>query len=212
MSAAIVDAVAPARDSVATIPDFERLLGREAWSRLPAAVRARFECDAHAGIVTCYRGTACVRASFAGRALAYLCRCIGTPVAPYVGEQVPMQVRVYQNAEGVVWEREYRFAGRRCTVKSTKQMLRGALVEKLGAGLHMQLRVCEMHGALNFVSDGYFFQVGTWRFELPSWFLPGGTHVAHLDLGAGRFRFTMRTHHSWLGELYFQDGIFLDEA
>jgi hypothetical protein len=191
-----------------SIPDFARLLGADAWSRLPAAVRARFGIEAHAAAATHYVGNTVVRASIAGRALAHLCRCIGTPVAPYVGESVPLRVRVYRNDDGIVWERRYAFAGRECVVKSTKQLDGNALVEKLGAGLHMRLRVFEVQGALNFVSDGYFFRVGQLTLPLPDWFLPGGTHVTHCDLGDGRFRFTMRTHHSWFGELFFQDGVF----
>jgi hypothetical protein len=137
-----------------------------------------------------------------------MCRCIGTPVAPYVGENVPLRVRVYRIDDGIVWERRYAFADRECVVKSTKQFDGSALVEKLGGGLHMRLRVFEAQGALHFVSDGYFFRVGQRTLPLPDGFLPGGTHVTHCDLGDGRFRFTMRTHHPWFGELFFQDGIF----
>jgi hypothetical protein len=119
-----------------------------------------------------------------------------------------MIVKVYRVSDGIVWEREYRFATRTCIVRSTKQLKDGGLVEKLGAGLHMRLRVYEEHRALHFLSDGYFFELGSWRIDLPAWFLPGLTHVTHLDLGGGRFRFVMLTQHRWLGQLYLQDGIF----
>jgi hypothetical protein len=194
------------------IPDFERLLGSEAWARLPAAVRARFDAAAHAAAPTVYRGTACVQASLLGQAFAHLCRCIGTPVTPYVGDAVPMTVRVYRARDGIVWERAYEFARGTSIVKSTKQVVDGVLVEKLGAGLHMQLRVYESAGALYFASAGYFFRVGAWRVNLPDWFLPGATHVAHIDLGVGQFRFTLRTQHRWLGKLYDQDGVFSQSA
>lgn len=214
MSASVAAGFLDAKDGTShpnTLPDFERLLGAAAWARLPAAVRERFAVDAHL-TTTEYRGIACVRASFIGRALAHVCRCIGTPVAPYVGDDVRMSVRVYRDSHGIVWEREYAFPHRTCIVRSTKQVHDGALVEKLGAGLHMQLHVQEERGELHFISDGYFFQIGRWRFDLPDGFLPGGTHVAHIDLGAGKFRFTMRTEHGWLGELYYQDGIFAQEG
>lgn len=212
MTAAVVAFGSASADRVSCpvdgVPDFERLLGADAWARLPAAVRVRFGAAAHASAPTVYRGIACVKASLAGRVLAHVCRCIGTPVAPYVGDEVPIMVRVYRDREGIVWERAYAFSGRTCVVKSTKQVAGGALVEKLGAGLHMRLRVYEDDGALRFASVGYFFQLGAWRLDLPDWFLPGGTHVAHVDLGAGQFRFTMRTQHRWFGELFHQDGIF----
>jgi Domain of unknown function (DUF4166) len=193
-------------------PNFERLLGSDAWQRLPTAVRARFAADAHArSKTTIYVGVAVVRATLAGRVFAHLCRCIGTPVAPYVGEAVPMRVRVFRADDGIVWERHYDFAGRACIVTSTKQADGDALVEKLGAGLYMRLRTFEEGGALRFASAGYFFRIGDVKLALPDWFLPGGTHVVHDDLGCGQFRFTLRTHHPWFGEMFYQDGVFAEE-
>ncbi|HEY5810224.1 MAG TPA: DUF4166 domain-containing protein [Povalibacter sp.] len=191
-------------------PDFRRLLGDAAWSRLPPAVHARFDGHAHSAEATLYRGEMRVRASRGGRWLAQLCRLIGTPVAPYVGDAVPIQVRVFDTPQGVVWERRYAFAGRTpVIVRSTKQLDDdGMLVEALNAGLHMRLRVFEERGELHFLSTGYYFRAGPLRFNLPDWFLPGATHVVHEDLGAGRFRFGMRTNHHWFGEMFFQDGVF----
>lgn len=208
MSTAILDTGLQERRP-ARHPDFRTLLGEAAWSRLPAAVRARFELDAHAAGATCYRGEASVRASLCGRWLAQVCRLIGTPVAPFVGDKVPMQVRVFDSPAGVVWERRYEFPGRSpVVVRSTKQFDQGGLVESLNAGLHMRLRVYEHDGCLHFVSTGYFFRAGPLRCELPHWFLPGVTHVVHRDLGGGCFRFSMSTAHRWFGEMFFQDGVF----
>jgi len=212
MTTALVEigspAVATARSARSSLPDFEQMLGHAAWSRLPPAVRARFDANAHAHGATVYLGATTVRASLTGRMFAHLCRLVGTPVAPFVGDDVPLRVRVYRTGEGIVWERHYQFEHGDCVVTSTKQSEGDALVEKLGAGLHMKLRVFEDAGALHFVSEGYFFRAARLRLDLPDWFLPGGTHVTHEDLGNDRFRFTMRTHHRWFGELYFQDGIF----
>lgn len=191
-------------------PDFRKLLGPVAWENLPPAVRARFAIEAHDGKTTVYRGQMQVKASLGGRWFAQLCRLIGTPVAPFVGAEVPVHVGVFDCAEGVVWERRYEFPGRAPTiVRSIKQVdVDGTLIEALNAGLHMRLRVYEDRGAVHFVSIGYFFRAGWLRFSLPDWFLPGTTHVIHEDQGNGRFRFTMQTEHRWFGEMFFQDGIF----
>jgi hypothetical protein len=136
---------------------------------------------------------------------------IGTPVAPFEGDDVPVEVKVYDAADGgTVWERRYDFDGRASTiVRSTKKLDEdGSLVEQLNAGLHMRLRVFEEAGALHFVSTGYFFQIGGLRLSLPDWFPPGRTHVVHENRGEGRFLFTMRTEHPTLGEMFFQSGIF----
>jgi hypothetical protein len=195
------------------VPDFVELLGRQAWQRLPEAVRARFAPhDLAKPYEVLYEGRMHVRASWLGRCIAHVCRLIGTPVAPYVDEDVPVSVRVFDDAArtGTVWERRYHFPGRDpVTVSSTKQVESdGTLVEALGAGLRMRLRVFEHRGELHFLSTGYYFQIGRLRIELPAWMLPGPTLVTHADLGGGQFLFTMHTAHRRFGEMYEQSGRF----
>lgn len=189
-------------------PDFQKLLGQAAWLRLPAAVRSRFGAESHVDVI--YQGNCTVNASTSGRWFAQLCRVFGTPVAPYVGEDVPMAVRVVETPDGVVWERHYLFADRApVVVRSTKQLDEdGTLVEALNAGLHMRLKVFEQDGELHFLSTGYLFRACGVSVRLPDWFLPGETHVVHKDLGDGSFRFTMDTNHHRFGRMFFQDGVF----
>jgi Domain of unknown function (DUF4166) len=195
------------------VPDFVELLGRDAWQRLPAAVRARFAPhDLARPYEVLYEGRMHVRASWLGRCLARLCRLMGTPVAPFVHENVPVSVKVFDNATrtGTVWERCYHFPGRDpVTVSSTKQVeADGTLVEALGAGLRMRLRVFEHRGELHFLSTGYYFQLGELCIDLPAWMLPGPTLVTHADLGDGTFLFTMHTAHRRWGDMYEQGGRF----
>jgi hypothetical protein len=191
--------------------DIRRLIGDAQWACLPAAVRARFaEHMASAE----YHGTFDeVRASFAGRLLATFCRLIGTPVAPFIGSNVPATVRVFATPDGgTAWQRIYRFAGRNpCVVESVKRLSReGTLVEALPAGMRMALDVYAREGILHFVSTGYYFELGGLRIRLPRWLPPGITHVQHIDLGDGTFRFTMSVRHRWLGEVFHQTGRFAD--
>ena len=184
-------------------------LGEAAWSRLPQAVRARFaDSTLHAE----YTGTfETVRASLAGKVLALLCVFLGTPVAPHTGNDVAATVRVFVGkGGGMVWERTYRFPGRRpCIVSSTKQAGdRGELIEALPFGLRMPLEVFEAAGALHFVSRGYYFSCRGRRLRVPDFLPPGRTHVVHTDEGGGWFRFTMTTTHELFGEVYFQTGRF----
>lgn len=196
------------------IPDFRQLLGSTAWGRLAPAVQQRFAAHSHGvASVTTYCGRMKVQASFTGRCIAQLCRCIGTPVAPFVGDDVPVTVRVFDKVggSGTVWERRYEFPDRApMTVSSIKRLEPdGTLVEALGCGLRMSLDVFESDGALHFLSTGYFFQLGRMRIRLPSWLPPGATHVIHEDQGDGSFRFTMRTDHVRWGEMYVQSGLFI---
>jgi len=189
--------------------DIRRLIGETSWFSLPSAVRARFA--AHAASAQ-YEGVFDeVRASFAGKLLAMCCRLLGTPVAPFTGTNVPATVNVFTTPDGgTAWQRIYRFPGREpCVVESIKRLAReGTLVEALPAGMRMALDVHARDGILHFVSTGYYFEVGGLRIRMPDWLPPGVTHVQHIDLGDGTFRFTMSVQHRWLGEVFHQTGCF----
>ena len=190
------------------------VLGQEAWLRLPEAVRERF-ADAHAEAT--YAGAfEIVRASRLGLAFAWLGRLVGTPVAPREGENVEARVRVRPDGRGVAWLREYLWDdGRRDLVQSTKVVTPDLrLVEKLPARLCMPLDTYEVNGVVHFVSKGYYFDLSFGvigaglKVWLPNFFTPGVTHVEHIDLGHGWFRFTMTVTHPLFGEMFFQTGRF----
>jgi hypothetical protein len=185
------------------------VLGNEAWNRLPEAVRERF--NATAGDVT-YAGVfEIVRASLLGRAFAWLGTLFGTPVTPHDGENIAARVLVRPHAGGVDWDREYHWAaGRMDLVRSTKVVtVEGALVERLPARLCMPLAVHEVGGVLHFTSLSYYFDLGAGvHLPLPAFFSPGVTHVEHIDLGHGWFRFTLVVTHALFGEMFFQTGRF----
>lgn len=72
----------------------------------------------------------------------------------------------------------------------------------------MGLDVYARDAVLHFVSNSYYFEIGRLRIALPHWLPPGTTHVEHIDLGDGTFRYTMRVQHRWLGEVFHQTGCF----
>jgi hypothetical protein len=189
------------------------VIGKEGWSRLPEAVRERF---AESTDPVTYAGAfEIVRASTLGRLFAWLGTLFGTPVAPRAGLNVEARVLVRPNACGVAWDREYRWAdGTRHLVRSTKVVTDdGNLIEKLPARLCMPLHTFEDGGILHFVSKGYYFDLGfgvrgLLRLWLPGMLSPGVTHVEHIDLGHGWFRFTMTVTHPLFGEIFFQTGRF----
>jgi hypothetical protein len=195
-------------------PGLRGMLGEPAWERLPAAVRERF---GEPPLTVDYGGSFdVVEASLAGRALAFLCRLLGTPVAPRTGVNVPAIVRVGPAGGGVRWTREYRWPDARTSrVRSTKVIAAdGTLVEKLPAHLCMQLAAQEQDGALHFISRRYYFELplpgkaANLRLVLPGWLSPGTVHVVHRDEACGWFRFTMTVTHPVLGRLFHQTGRF----
>ena len=194
-------------------PSFRRLLGEPQWRSLVPAVRARFAWKPAAGAGLRYVGAMeVVRSSRAGWLLAQLFRLIGTPLAPHRGTQVPVTVtlRLAEDGKGVVWHRLYRFPGRTpvacVSVKEASE--RHGLVERVGAGIGMWLRLSAREGALHFESTGYFWRLGRFHLRLPDWLTPGVLHVAHIDEGGGRFRFRIAVEHPRFGEVFFQDGVF----
>jgi hypothetical protein len=196
-------------------PSFRALLGELAWRRLPTAVRDRFGAKPAPGAAIRYTGQmSVVRASRAGWLMAQACRLLGTPLAPHRGADVPVVVtlRLDRDGSGIVWERAYRFPGRaplRCV--SVKRATPEGLIECVGRGVGMWLKLTEDKGELHFRSTGYFWRCGKRRLAMPGWLTPGEMHVVHADLGGGRFRFRIAVRHPLFGETFFQDGIFAEE-
>lgn len=191
------------------------VLGESAWLRLPATVRARFAEPVQA--VDYIGEFDVVRASPLGRAIAWFCQAIGTPVVPRTGRNVLAVIHVGPVSRGASWLREYHWPyGHSHRVHSTKVIgADGTLVEELPARLRMPLDVYERQGALHFVSKGYYFEFGTRRrgaagvkIHLPWWLSPGTTHVEHIDEADGWFRFTMTVTHRIFGEVFYQTGRF----
>ena len=211
-TATILSSPSPRHD-LAPDPSFEQLLGELAWRRLAPAIRERFRWKPALGAEIRYVGEMLVvRSSRLGWVMAQLCRLIGTPLAPHRGTHVPVTVTLSLDCDGVgvVWRRLYRFPGRRAvTCLSVKKATDAeGLIECVGGGIGMWLRLSERAGALHFRSTGYFCALGRWRLALPDWLTPGALTVVHRDEGRGRFRFVISVVHPLLGETFFQDGVF----
>lgn len=196
--------------------DFARLVGPEGWARLPSAVRRRFAHAPTTAAVSRYVGVMeKVECSWAGFLLAQICRLIGTPFAPFPGNDVPVSITLSapRQGRGVVWDREYDYPDhRRFLVRSTKRMTDdGRLLECVGGGFGMRLEVFERDHALHFRSLRYFWRCGPIDLPLPRLVSPGTAHVVHVDLGGGWFRFVMTVRHDWLGTIFHQDGVFRAE-
>ena len=213
---AMLLSLASPRPDLEPDPSFERLLGELAWRRLAPAVRERFRWKpAAAGEIRYVGEMAVVRSSRLGWVMAQLCRLVGTPLAPHRGTHVPVTVSLSldRDGAGVVWRRLYRFPGRApVTCISVKKATDAeGLIECVGGGIGMWLRLSERAGALYFRSAGYFWALGGRRLALPDWLTPGALTVVHSDEGQGRFRFAISVVHPLIGETFFQDGVFQAE-
>ena len=137
------------------------VLGAAAWRRLPEAVRERFA--ENAADVTYAGAFEIVRASVLGRLFAWLGALFGRPVATRVRQRTSRRVCMCATTrQGVDWIREYRWAGGTDwsdPPRWSTPMPR--LIEKLPARLCMPLLTYEERGALHFVSQGYYFDLGS---------------------------------------------------
>lgn len=205
---------APCRDDGDS--PFARLLG-ERWLFLPPATRRRFLRKIAAGACVSYLGevTEC-RMSRAGRLLAQVARLIGGPLPLGTDTGMSASVSVTADAEGQgqFWTRQYgRAQGFPQVIHSAKRFAGPTGIEEyLGLGVGIALRLEEAGGALLFVGDHYFLKLGHLRLKLPNWAMPGALTVGHMDIGGGRFVFSLDLVHPVLGELVHQLCVFADPA
>ena len=205
-------------------PRFRRLLGTDAWNRLPSAVRARFAHRLADGRTVVYRGrVTAMRANRVGRWLAQALRLVGAPLPLARDTGVASVISVTEDAAayngqggGQNWTRLYaNRTGFPQIIHSAKRFtgptgLEEHLGRACGVGLVMMLDVGEESGALVFRDRGYALEFGLRRLRLPRWLEPGRLAVRHEDRGHGRFLFALTLDHPWAGELIHQEGLYED--
>jgi hypothetical protein len=192
---------------------FRTLAGTDEWTRLPAAVRARFERHIGPGTTILYAGEVVeCRMSRCGRLLCQLARLIGAPLPLTCDAFVPAAVSVTEDpaSGGQFWTRVYgRRRGFPQVIHSSKRFAGPTgLEEYVGAGVGIALRLEVKNEALHFLSDHYFLKLGPARLRLPGWLSPGLMRVSHIDCGHGSFAFVLSLVHSRLGELVRQTAMF----
>lgn len=194
---------------------FRALLGAAAWRTLPPAIRRRFSKRLAPGGSVVYTGEIVeAHLSRAGRVLANLCRLIGGPLPLSTDMGVASVVTVTEDARngGQVWTRLYASrAGFPQTIHSTKRFEgETGLEEHIGCGVGMSLTVSAEADALVFRQHRFFLACGRHRLRLPAWLTPGQLIVKHIELGGGRFDFTLDVTHPRLGSLIHQCVTFRD--
>ncbi len=187
-------------------------LGPE-WAKLHPSVQARFEREPEVGETIVYEGAMLeMRRSRMGWLFATLTRPVGNPLTPFAGRDIPMEVALYrkESGDGVYWRRTYFRRGAKpyVVVSSKEESETGEMLEVVGGGFGMKLKVSVHDGDMHFESYRYFWKIFGYRLPLPHWLSPGKAHVIHHDMGQGRFMYTISMVHRQLGETFYQRGVF----
>ena len=185
------------------------LLGAEAWSRLPADVRARFSRKPLDGRAFVYAGQVRrARMSRAGWLLARAGRMIGGPLRLSSEAHLPCLVTVSETADGrgQTWTLLHlRPSGFPQVIHSDKRFARPTgLEEHVGRGFGFSLRLVAEPGGLIFLGERYFFELAGRRIWLPRWLAPGRLTVRHDSVDFRHFIFTLTLDHDRLGRLVEQ--------
>ncbi len=186
---------------------------KEDWSKLNPNIQERFASEPELGENIIYEGVMqTIRCSKMGGLFAHFTRIIGNPLTPYEGKDIPMEVELFKkpNKSGVYWQRTYHYPNKKPYVVTSvkRESYNGKMMECVGGGFGMLLKVYEQDSNLHFESYRYFWKFIGMRIPLPHCITTGKTHVIHTDLGNGDFRFTISMVHKQLGETFYQDGIF----
>ena len=179
------------------------------WLKIKPAIRKRFDAMAM-GQIFDYSGQLVVHRSGIGALFACVCKLFGAPLVIHKDENAHVDVRVFEQKDGICWARTFHFANKPSLTVSSVKIIdkKHGIMERVGGGLHMKLDVYEEDGDMHFVSDKYYIKVFNQFIPLPMLFTPGRLHVAHLEEGNDTFRFTMSFKHKLWGETFFQDGVF----
>ncbi|MFT6908055.1 MAG: hypothetical protein ACJAS1_004743 [Oleiphilaceae bacterium] len=202
----------PLKVSSDMILSYRSLIGEKGWYRLHPDIQRRFTVNSAHSEVT-YTGVMdVIYLSFFGKLLAQLCRIIGTPLALYSGKNIPMEVNVYHDVKlkGMTWDRFYSYPNRSMNrVKSTKCIRNNTgLIELVGFGFGMHLKVFEQNNSIVFKSTRFFWQIGSLKITIPRFLTPGTTTVKQQALDGGSFRFSLDVIHPIFKQVYYQTGVF----
>ena len=192
---------------------FRKILGSE-WSKLHPDIQQRFAKNPAPGKPLLYYGTlAELRASRFGKLLGFASKpFIQGALIPYDDSGFPVDIQVYgkPGSQNIYKQRIYMLNGRK-PVKFTSYMAeseRGEVLEYVGLGLGMKLRLHVADGNLHFTSDGYFWDILGWRIPLPGVLTPGQTFLRHCNEAPNRFNVRIEIRHVLFGTTFVQAGVF----
>lgn len=125
------------------------------------------------------------------------------------GENIPVTVQNQARRDTLHWHRTFRYPDREVVFASRMEHLPGnEIVENVGWGLGIRLRLSARDGGLVFQSHGYLWRWGPLRLKLPDWLLLGTAEIREHADGANGVRLDFKIVHPWWGPTYTYGGRF----
>ncbi|MBI3229674.1 MAG: DUF4166 domain-containing protein [Burkholderiales bacterium] len=192
---------------------FRKVLG-PAWQNLHRDIQARFAHNPEPDKPLYYRGFLSeLHCSWLGKIIGFLTMpLIDGALIPYNDRDFPVDIMVYGKAASpaIFKQRIYHLHGRK-PIQFTSYMQeseRGEVLEYVGLGLGMKLRLHVQDGDLYFTSDGYFWDVAGWRLPIHGIFTPGKTFLCHRNDSPTQFNIRIEIRHCLFGTTFTQVGVF----
>ncbi len=192
---------------------FRKVMGNT-WEMLHPDIQARFSHNPVPEQPLYYHGVLSeLYCSWLGKILAFCTMpLIKGALIPYCDRNFPVDIQVYakKNSQAIFKQRTYHLHGRK-PIQFTSYMQespQGEVLEYVGMGLGMKLILSVQQGNLHFVSDGYFWQIFSWRMPLPAIFTPGKTYLWHNNDAPNQFNIRIEIKHCLFGTTFTQIGVF----
>lgn len=194
---------------------FRRILGDE-WLKLHPDIQERFAKNPELGKPLHYHGELSeLSCSRFGKFLGFMTMpLIKGALIPFNDQNFPVDIEVYSKKDCpfIFKQRIYRLNGRK-PIQFTSYMReseKGEVLEYVGKGLGMKLKLHVQDGNLHFTSDGYFWDVFGLRIALPGVLTPGKTFLCHRNDNPSQFNIRIEIKHCLLGRTFAQVGVFHD--
>lgn len=187
----------------------------DGWESLAENIRKRFDHDPFPGETIRYSGTMSrVKCSRIGKLLAWFIQYTGA-LMTHEGNDIPVEISVWTEPgnKAVFKRREYQFPKIKPFVFRSRMLRddRGRLVEHVGGGFGMYIRVRAVDHNLHFEDDGYFVEYFGLRLSIPGLLAPGRVRLRHEDIAVDEFAITIEIVHPFFGLMYYQQGNFRHE-
>ena len=194
---------------------FKQILA-DTWHLLHPDIQVRFDKNPQFGKPLLYKGEVSkLWCSWWGKFLGYATMpLIKGALIPYRAEHARVDIQVYSKEPlpYIFKKRMYHITGRK-PLKFTSYMREGEaghVLEYVGCGFGMKLKMRVKDGNLHFESKGYFWDIGICRIPLPDILSPGKTRLVHENRGPKEFFIRIEITHRLLGRMFVQEGVFQD--